>query len=65
MFKTGFACQTLCHRGATALQNKSVNIEDAVSELIGMLCDFDSKSDDDDDEEEDDAEDKEKDETDG
>ena len=30
--------QMLCAKGATILQSKSVNVEDAVYELIDMLC---------------------------
>jgi hypothetical protein len=31
--------QSLCNRGAASLQSKSLNIENAVHELVVMLCD--------------------------
>jgi len=31
--------QTLCARGAAALQGRSANVEDAVCDLISVLCD--------------------------
>ena len=30
----------LCTRGSQILQSKSINVEDAVNELISMLCDI-------------------------
>lgn len=34
-----FVVQMLCAKGAQALQTKSINVEDAVNELINMLLD--------------------------
>ena len=40
--------QTLCSKGAQALQSKSINVEDAANELINMLCIVEEGGDEDD-----------------